>query len=71
MNNIKTGERNIHLAFPIDNNDNLKEIAIVNFFQDTTTWKIKSDTEITLGSDNNSKFKFIDLKKIKKIMLII
>ena len=64
MNGIKTGERSIHLTFPIDNP---REIAIVNFFQDTTTWKVKSDREITLGPEN-SKFKLIDLKKQNKII---
>ena len=57
MNNVKTGERNINLFYPIDNFDtegNFKEIAIVNFFQDTTTWNIGQDIELKVGSEKSS-----------------
>ena len=54
MNNVKTGERNINLVYPIDTEGNFKEIAIVNFFQDTTIWKIGQDIELKVGSEKSS-----------------
>ena len=57
MNNVKTGEGNINLVYPIDNFDTegkFKEIAIVNFFQDTTIWNIEQDIELELGSEKSS-----------------
>ena len=64
MNDVKTGESNIHLVYPIENFDNSKEIAIVNFFQDTATWNIKSDVELELGSEKSSIT--LGKKQIKK-----
>ena len=61
MNSV-VGEKTIHLPLPIDNRDGYLEIAIVNFFQDNTTWDIKSDLATTLESGG----KAVGLKVIPK-----
>ena len=65
MNDVKNGEENLNLAFPIDNFNKFKEIAIVNFFQDNTTWIIQEEMELKLEPTSKlSYLKTIEKKKI-------
>ena len=54
VRNVKA-EKTVNLAYPINNLDSSREIAIVSVFSDNVTYEITKTLELTLKIGDNGK----------------
>ena len=73
VRNVKA-EKTVNLAYPINNLDSSREIAIVSVFSDNVTYEITKPLELTLEIGGKGKAKKlyrknIHLERIKRIFV--